>query len=199
MFVVTAGEALFDKTGVLMLGFASASQDAGIFALVFNMGLLVVLPRTAVDTIFAPAIARLYAEGKYAEMQSMVVRASLLSLSGAAAIVVVLAVIADPVLGWFGSDFATGRTPLIILLMGQLFAAAGGSQLSVLAMTGNEAGAARILVLSALAHALMCAALVSLWGLIGAAIATAAGLVVWNGLMAVDIPRKRRRWSCGTC
>lgn len=194
MFVVTAGEALFDKTGVLMLGFASASQDAGIFALVFNMGLLVVLPRTAVDTIFAPAIARLYAEGKYAEMQSMVVRASLLSLSGAAAIVVVLAVIADPVLGWFGSDFATGRTPLIILLMGQLFAAAGGSQLSVLAMTGNEAGAARILVLSALAHALMCAALVSLWGLIGAAIATAAALVVWNVLMALDIRRKLRLW-----
>jgi O-antigen/teichoic acid export membrane protein len=194
MFIVTAGEALFDKTGVLLLGFAGASRDAGIFALVFNMGLLVVLPRTAVDTIFAPTVARLYAEKKYAEMQRMVVRASLLSFVGAACVVVVLVIFAGPVLSWFGSDFAAGRTPLIILLVGQLFAAAGGSQLSVLAMTGNEAAAARILALSALANALLCAALVSLCGLIGAAIATAAALVVWNVLMAFDIRRKLLLW-----
>jgi O-antigen/teichoic acid export membrane protein len=194
MFIVTAVEALFDKTGVLMLGFAGASQEAGIFALVFNMAMLVVLPRTAVDTIFAPTIARLYAEERYTEVQSMIVRASLLSLAGAACVVVVLAVIADPVLGWFGSDFAAGRTPLTILLMGQLFAAAGGSQLSVLAMTGNEADAARNLVLSALVNALLCAALVSLFGMTGAAIATAAALVVWNLLMAFDIRRKLRLW-----
>jgi O-antigen/teichoic acid export membrane protein len=194
MFIVTAVEALFDKTGVLMLGFAGTSRDAGIFALVFNMGLLVVLPRTAVDTIFAPAIARLYAEERYAEVQSMIVRASMLSLAGAVGVVVVLIVIAEPVLGWFGSEFAAGWAPLIILLMGQLFAAAGGSQLSVLAMTGNEADAARILVLSALANTLLCAALVSLCGLIGAAIATSAGLFVWNVLMALDIRRKLRLW-----
>jgi O-antigen/teichoic acid export membrane protein len=194
MFIVTAVEALFDKTGVLMLGLAGTSQEAGIFALVFNMALLVVLPRTAVDTIFAPTIARLYAEERHAEVQSMIVRASSLSLAGAVCVVVVLAVIADPVLGWFGSDFAAGRGPLAILLIGQLFAAAGGSQLSVLAMTGNETDAARILVLSALTNAVLCAALVSLFGLIGAAIATALALVVWNVLMALDIRRKLRLW-----
>jgi O-antigen/teichoic acid export membrane protein len=147
-----------------------------------------------VDTIFAPTIARLYAEERHAEMQSMIVRASSLSLAGGICVVVVLAVTADPVLGWFGADFAAGRVPLAILLIGQLFAAAGGSQLSVLAMTGNEADAARILVLSALTNAVLCTALVSLLGLIGAAIATALAIVVWNVLMALGIRRKLRLW-----
>jgi O-antigen/teichoic acid export membrane protein len=194
MLVVTAVEVLFDKTGVLMLGFAGASPEAGIFALVFNMAMLVVLPRVAIDTFFAPTIARLYAEERYAEVQSLIVRASLLSLAGAGCVVVALAVLGGPLLSWFGSEFAAGVTPLSILLMGQLFAAGAGSQLLVLAMTGNEAGAARILVLSAFANALLCAALVGLFGLIGAATATAAALVMWNALMAVDIWRKLRLW-----
>jgi Na+-driven multidrug efflux pump len=71
-----------------------------------------------------------------------------------------------------------------------LLAAGAGSQLLLMAMTGNEAGAARMLVISAIFHGLLCAGLVIPLGLTGAAIATAAALAVWNILMAVDIWRK---------
>jgi O-antigen/teichoic acid export membrane protein len=194
LVIVTAVEALFDKTGVLILGLSGANRDAGIFALVFSMAMLVVLPRTAVDTMFAPRIARLYAEKKYGEVQGLVVKAALLSLAGGACVVAGLEVVARPVLGWFGSEFAAGETPLLILLLGQLFAAGLGSQLLVLAMTGNEADAARILTLSAAANLVMCTLLVGLFGLVGAAIATAAALVAWNVLMARDIWKKLQLW-----
>jgi O-antigen/teichoic acid export membrane protein len=194
LLIITAVESLFDKTGVLILGLAGAHQEAGIFALIFNMSMLVVLPRTAIDTVFAPTIARLYAEEKHAEVQRLIIRASLLSLGGAGCVVAGLTSLAGPILLWFGPEFAGGTTPLNILLIGQLVAAASGSQLSVLAMTGNESRAASILALSAVANALTCAALVSFFGLIGAAVATAAAFVAWNVLMALDIWRKLQIW-----
>ena len=194
LVIVTAVEALFDKTGVLILGLAGNNESAGIYALVFNMAMLVVLPRTAIDTIFAPTIARLHAERKDAEVQALIMRASLLSFVVASCIALALAVVAGPLLSWFGPEFAAGAMPLRILLLGQLLAAGSGSQLLVMAMTGNESGAAQMLALSALANLLLCAAFVSLFGLIGAAIATAVALVAWNVLMAVDIWRKLQLW-----
>ncbi|MFW6024400.1 MAG: lipopolysaccharide biosynthesis protein, partial [Dichotomicrobium sp.] len=190
LLVVTAVEALFDKTGVLVLGVAGMHSDAGIYALVFAMAMLVVLPRTAIDTFFAPAVARMHAEGRRTDVQNLVRRAALLSLAAAGSIVLVLSLAAGTILSWFGPAFEAGETPLRILLLGQLLAAGAGSQLLVMAMTGNEAGAARILVIAAVFHALLCALLVATIGLIGAATATAAALVVWNVLMAFDIWRK---------
>ncbi|RIA55380.1 lipopolysaccharide biosynthesis protein [Dichotomicrobium thermohalophilum] len=190
LLVVTAVEALFDKTGVLVLGLGDMHREAGIYALIFSMAMLVVLPRTAIDTMFAPTIARMHAEGRLADVQNLVGRAALLSLLAGGGIVLVLSVAAGPILSLFGPEFRAGEVPLRILLLGQLLAASAGSQLLLMAMTGNETGAARMLVISAIFHGLLCAGLVIPLGLTGAAIATAAALVVWNALMAVDIWRK---------
>lgn len=189
LLVVTATEALFNKTGVLILGWLSETKDAGIYALVFNMALLVVLPRTAVNTIFAPTVSRLYAQKKYSELQVLTARAAALSLSTAVCIAIAIAVLAKPVLGWFGQEFVAGVLPLHILLIGQLFAASTGSQLQVMAMTGHERGAAKILVASAVASAVICVLFVNLFGLIGAAIATTTALIIWNTAMALFIWR----------
>lgn len=190
LLVVTAVEAVFDKTGVLVLGLGEMHREAGIYALVFSMAMLVVLPRTAIDTLFAPTIARMHAEGRLADVQNLVGRAALLSLLAGGGIVAVLSIAAGPILSLFGPAFEAGETPLRILLLGQLLAAGAGSQLLLMAMTGNEAGAARMLVISALFHGLLCAGLVVPLGLTGAAIATAAALAVWNILMAIEIWRK---------
>ncbi len=190
LVVVTAVEALFDKTGVLILGLNDMHTEAGIYGLVFAMAMLVVLPRTAIDTLFAPTIARLHAEGQNSEVQNIVRRAALLSLLAAASIALMLGLAAGPILALFGPEFAAGVMPLRILLLGQLLAAAAGSQLLLMAMTGNEAGAARMLVISAVFHVLASALLVIPLGLMGAAIATAAALVLWNALMAFVIWRK---------
>jgi len=190
LLIVAATEALFNKTGVLVLGWIGETQAAGIYALIFNMAFLVVVPRTAINTIFAPAFSRLYAQKKFAELQTLTTRAAVLSLTAAVGIALFVAILAEPVLGWFGQEFARGALPLRILLIGQFFAAGAGSQLQIIAMTGNERGAAIILVLSAAVSAVMSVILVNLIGLMGAAIATTASLVFWNIAMALFIWRR---------
>ncbi len=194
LLIVAGMEALFDKTGVLVLGLAGQHEAAGIYALVFNMAMLVVLPRVAIDTMFAPSIARLHAEGRSSEVQALMTRASMLSLAVAACIAVAIAAISEPLLSWFGPGFSRGETALHILLIGQLFAAGAGSQLLVLAMTGHEAQAAWLLALSAIGHACLSVVLAGLFGLTGAAIAMTAAFIAWNVLMALNIWRKLGLW-----
>ncbi len=194
LLVVTAVEALFDKTGVLVLGLAGLHKEAGVFALVFGMSMLVVLPRTAIDTIFAPTIAKLHAERRTDEVQTLILRSALLSLFTGALIALSLAAAASWILAWFGPEFAAGEAPLRILLLAQLFVAGAGSQLIVQAMTGNEAAAARLLVISAVINGVLCTIFTSWFGLTGAAVATAMALIGWNVLMACDTWRRLQIW-----
>jgi O-antigen/teichoic acid export membrane protein len=57
-------------------------------------------------------------------------------------------------------------------------------------MTGHERAAAAILMGSAVGNALLCAGLIPLLGLDGAAVAASVSLVAWNVGMAVFIWRR---------
>ena len=194
LLVIVAAEALFDKAPVLVLGAIGNSQDAGIFALVFSISMLVVLPRTALDTMFAPAIARLHAERKLDDLRVLVVRAAVLSSASAVAVSIVLVVASRPLLHWFGPEFEAGVEALQVLLVGQLIVTVSGSQLLMMSMTGNESEAARTLLGCTIANLLLCGLLAAGFGLLGAAFASAAMIVVWNVKMAVDIKRKLDLW-----
>lgn len=194
LLAVVAVEALFDKAPVLVLGAMGMRQDAGVFALIYSISMLVVLPRTALDTMFAPAIARLYAERNLDELRVLIVRAAALSSASAVVITFVLVVASKPLLDWFGPEFESGVGPLRVLLLGQLIITASGSQLVMMSMTGNESSAARTLVGSTIASTLLSGLLAARFGLLGAAIASAAMLIIWNAKMAVDIKRKLGLW-----
>lgn len=95
-------------------------------------------------------------------------------------------------------------TALRVLLLGQTLAAAAGSQLCVMTMTGNERNAAALLVASAVGNAIASVVFVRLFGLTGAAVATSLSLVIWNLAMAYFLWRRLRllpgvlgllRWS----
>ena len=148
-----------------------------------------VLPRTAVNTLFAPAISSLFARKDHATLQALVTQAASWTLGAAICIALTLAVLAEPILTWFGKDFADGVPALRILLVGQVVAASYGSQLSVMTMTEHERGAAALLVLSALVNVVAGIVFINLFGLIGAAIATTLALIVWNVAMASFIRR----------
>jgi O-antigen/teichoic acid export membrane protein len=190
LMIITAAEALLNRSGVVLLGWFGETRQAGIYSLAFNIAFLVVLPRAAVNTLFAPAISSLFARKDHATLQALVTQAASWTLCAAACIALALAVLAEPILTWFGKDFADGVPVLRILLVGQVVAASYGSQLSVMTMTEHERGAAALLVLSALLNVVAGIVLISMFGLTGAAIATTFALIVWNLAMAVFIRRR---------
>jgi O-antigen/teichoic acid export membrane protein len=189
LLFIGAAEALLNRTGVVLLGWFGETRNAGIYSLASNIALLAILPRAAVNTLFAPTISRLFTSRDRMTLRALVAKAALWTLSAALLIALVLAILAAPILSWFGKDFATGVPALRVLLIGQVIAASCGSQLSVLTMTGHERGAATLLILSAIVNIAAGAVFVSMFGLIGAAIATSTTLIVWNAAMALYISR----------
>jgi O-antigen/teichoic acid export membrane protein len=184
LLVIGGTEALMNRTGVLILGWFGDIKDAGIYSLVFNIAFVVALPRTALNTLFAPAVSSLFARKDQTTLQALVASAASRTLVAVAGIALVLAVLADPLLQWFGPGVEDGATALRILLLGQTIAAGAGSQLCVMTMTGYERNAAASLVVSAIANAIASAVFIRLFGLTGAAVATSLSLVIWNLAMA---------------
>jgi len=190
--IIGAAEALLNRTGVVLLGWFGETREAGIYSLVFNIASLVVLPRTAINTLFAPTISSLFVRRDQVTLQALVTKAASWTLCAAVCIALALAILAEPILTWFGKDFADGVLALRILLVGQVIAASYGSLLSVMTMTEHERGAAALLILSATINVVASVVLISMLGLTGAAIATTIALIVWNVAMAFFISRNLR-------
>ena len=192
LLIIGAAEALLNRTGVVLLGWMGDTRDAGIYALAFNIAFLVVLPRTAVNALFAPTVSDLFVRNDRAALQGLVTKAASWTLLGAAGIALPIALLAGPLLDLFGQDFGGGVPALRILLIGQVFAAGAGSQLQLMTMTGHERSAALLLISSAVVNAVFSVALIDLFGLAGAALATTTTLIVWNVAMARFIWRNLR-------
>ncbi|MDX8458845.1 lipopolysaccharide biosynthesis protein [Mesorhizobium humile] len=188
--LITGLDAFVSRTGVMLLGWTGRVHDAGIFALALNVALLVGLSSVAVSTMFSPTAADLHARKDHQSLQRLFSRAAVLSFSGALALAVPLFVVIEPLLGWFGEDFAAGAPIARILIMGYLCSAFCGPQLNLLTMTGHEWAAAATMVSGAVANVAACAVGIALDGSIGAAVGFTLALVVWNLGMAIYI-RKR--------
>lgn len=189
LVIIGSAEALMNRTGVMLLGWLATTKQAGIYALAFNIAFAAMLPRTAVNTLLAPAISHLFVCKDDSALRAIVARAASWTLIGAGCIALPVLLFAEPILGIFGREFVVGAPALRILMVGQLIAATAGSQLHLMNMTGHERGAAALLVGSAATNAVLAAVLVGPFGPTGAALAATTALILWNAGMALSIWR----------
>jgi O-antigen/teichoic acid export membrane protein len=187
LVIIGATEALMNRSGVILLGWMGDTKAAGIYSLAFNIAFVVALPRIALNTLFAPTISGLFARKEQVMLQVLITTAASWTLVAASCIALPLFVLAEPLLAWFGPGCEAGVPALRILLIGQVIVASAGSQLYVMTMTGHEHNAAALLVSCAMVNAAASAVLIGLFGLTGAAVATAATLIVWNLAMALSL------------
>ncbi len=192
LVVIGVAGVAVNRTGVMLLGWAGQTTEAGVYAMAFNIAFLVVLPRTAVNALFAPAIAGLFARRDMTAFQALATKTSVWTLLSAAGIALPLALLADPLMRWFGRDFSAGVPALRLLLLGQVVAAGAGSQLFLLTMTGHERSAAVLMLANAVVNAVLCAVLIHCFGLTGAAVGATGSIVLWNAAMALLIKRLLR-------
>ena len=189
LVLISVAETLLNRTGVVLLGWSGQAVSAGVYALTFNLAMTAMLPRTAVNALFAPLVSELWARGDRPALQFVVTRTALWTLASGLIVGLPLMLLAEPLLAWFGAEFTRGVPAMRILLIGQIIASGCGPQMFLMTMTGNERLAATFLVGSALLNGACGLLLIGPMGLTGAAIATACGLVVWNLAMAIFVWR----------
>ena len=100
LVIITAAEAVLNRGGVVLLGWFGETREAGIYSLAFNIAFLVVLPRTAINTLFAPTISSLFTRRDQVTLQDLVAKAASWTLCAAVCIALVLAILAEPILTW---------------------------------------------------------------------------------------------------
>jgi O-antigen/teichoic acid export membrane protein len=186
---IAVAEAAINRTGVVSLGWSGFTADAGVYALVFNITSVVVLPRIAVNARFAPMVSELYTQSDQTGLQELINKAASWTLMGAAGIALPLFFLAKPILTLFGPGFETAVVPMRVLLIAQVIAASAGSQIFLMTMTGKERLAAVIVMLSASGNLVLSVPLALSFGTTGAAVANAMTLLAWNLAMAVTIYR----------
>ncbi len=187
LMLVSSFRVLLQRIDVLMLGVLIGPTEAGIYFVAGRIAQLVVFGLVAAESILAPIIADFHARGKLAEMQ----RVLTLATAAVAAVTLVVAtgilLSSEVLLGIFGPDFVAGRQVLVILVAAQAMNSLTGPVGFLMTMTGNQASAARILGFVVILNAVLNLALIPVYGIEGAAVATALSVFIWQSMMVIFV------------
>ena len=178
------------QASTILMGVFAAPRDTGVFALALRVSTFAGFLFLAATYPLMPAVARLHSTGRAEELRETIQRAArivfLLSLPVAAAI----AALAGPLLGVFGDEFRSGDVAVCLLVLGELVKVFLGLSGLALVMTGHEDDFARGVVAGAAVSVVLSVVLIPPLDTVGAALATAGGVVVTHLLLTV-LARRR--------
>lgn len=163
-----------------LLGVWLNSESVGIYGVARRISVLVSFILIVINSIVAPKFAALYSEGKLEELNNLVRQSSILNTVLSAPFLLILIFVPNKVLLIFGEEFSAGGLVLSILALGQFVNAASGSVGYLLVMTGHEKLMRNNVFAATALNLLLIIILVPRFDIVGAAIATASSLVVWN-------------------
>jgi O-antigen/teichoic acid export membrane protein len=168
----------------LMIGTLGSREEAGIYSVASQGAGLIRLALMAIHTTIAPTITKLYVQKKHEQLQQLLTKSSralfLLSLP----VALVLLGGGHWFLAIFGAEFTAGRTTLIILTLGHLANTTLGLAPLLLSMTEHEQATALGIGAGALLNIALNVLLIPVWGMSGAAIASATGLIIQNIILS---------------
>ncbi|MFQ5550830.1 MAG: oligosaccharide flippase family protein [Gemmatimonadales bacterium] len=189
-FMLMAGmHLLILQTDVLILGLYVSKSEVGAYGAASRLALFATFGTSAINTIAAPMIASMSTADRPALQQV---------LSYAATGIFVFAILSwlgvvlfgDWMLSFFGPGFPLAFPALIVLVTGQLVNALTGSIGVVLSMTGHQRLLSALMVFPTIGNILLNLAFVRSYGMVGAAIASAVSLAIWN-VSLVFLARKK--------
>lgn len=178
------------QAGTILLGVFADPADTGVFALALRLSAFASFLFVASTYPLMPAVARLHSLGRGEELRDTVHRASRVVFLLSLPVAIGLAVLAEPLLDLFGADFGLGADAVRILIAGELVKVFLGLSGLALVMTGHEDAFARGIIGGAVVGIALSLALIPAFGIVGAAVATAAGTVATHFLLTWQSRRK---------
>lgn len=166
----------------LLLGTLDAAALVGIYTIASQGAQLIVFVYFAANQALAPTFARLYAQRDLVRLQQVATHSARMVFVGSLPVALPLMLFPASFMGLFGDAYRAGANALVILAGAQVFNAATGSGGWLLTMTGHERHIAGATGAAAAASIVLNLLLVPVYGLEGAAAASAAGIVVQNAL-----------------
>src|SRR5208282_535864 len=164
----------------ILIGFYMNARNLGIYAVASAVVAYIPIALQSVNQIFSSTIADLHTRGERQLLGRLYQTLTRWVLAFTLPLAVVIMVFARPLMRIFGADFEAGWLVLIIGTVGQLVNCGVGSVGYLLLMSGNERRLIKVQADAAVVTAGLSFALVPQWGIVGAAVASAATNILTN-------------------
>lgn len=180
MFMTSAMLLITGWTDTFMIGMFRTASEVGIYGVALKLALFTSFTLGAVNSIAAPKFSELYWKREKAKLKNITKFSSKIIFWTALPVFILYILFAKPILGIFGKEFIEGSVVLIFLSAGQLVNASCGSVGLLLNMTGNQNIFRNVMLVGGILNILLNLWLIPLYGIIGAALATAVSTIIWN-------------------
>ena len=161
-----------------MIGYMMESSQLAIYSLALNIGKASSFALVAVNSIFAPMISEYYYAGRLQELNRLYSVLTKWVIVFNALVTGIISICAEDVLMIVGDEYVAGKTVLIIIFLGQLVKSLVGSAGFLNSMTGKPQYVMYAAVSGICVNVALNMTLIPLWGIKGAAVATASALIV---------------------
>lgn len=177
-------------SGVLIAGALVSSSEIAYLTAAQRTAMLTSFVLMVVNMVVAPRYALLWKENKITEIQRLAKWSTRGMVVLVLPIIALMLVFPDLIMGLFGDEFVVAGNLLAIMAVGQFINVATGSVGFLLNMSGHERDYRRITMFAGPLTIILSYCFIVQWGVVGAAIATAAGLSLQN-IGALFMVRKR--------
>ena len=171
---------IMNWTDTIILGFYNNSKDIGIYSICLKMAMSSSIVLFSINSIAAPKFSELYSSNKIIDFEKFVKLSSKMIFWLSLPLLLVIALKAEFLLNIFGLEFIEGKAALYVLLFGQLINVLCGPVGYILMMTNKQKILRNIIIVSALLNISLNILLIPVYGILGAAFATTASLILWN-------------------
>ena len=189
LLAVSAVNLVLIRTDVIMIGIFRSTTEVGVYTAASMIASIVPFTLVAANTIVAPVISELFTQHRMAELQSIITFVTRWIFMLTIPIVLGIMILGEFILSLFDPTFVSGYVALIILTLGQIINVFVGSVAFLLTMTNHQNIAAKVMGISAFMNIILNLMLVPIYGIMGAAIATAITMIFWNITMLVLVQK----------
>jgi O-antigen/teichoic acid export membrane protein len=166
-----------NQLGTILLGTFADSEAAGMFSVAMRVAMFTSFMFLAATYPLYPNVARLWAAEDTDAIQHLLTRTVRVVTIFSIVIALGLCVFANEILAIFGSEFSEAATAFRILVVAELAKAVLGFGGIVLVMTTHERSMARATAVGVTLNLAIAIALIPVWGVDGAAVASAVSTI----------------------
>lgn len=179
-----------------IMGIFRAHEEVAMYGAALRLVKIVILPLAIVNAVVAPHIAALYAQGKTRELQRMLRASATLASIPAFLALLTFIFFSGPMLALvYGDYYRDAATILVLLSLGQMVNMWTGSCVMILTMTRHEIAMMVIAIVAGVVTVSAAILLVTQYGAIGVAVATAFGTTLRNLLTLFYAKRRIDVWT----
>lgn len=173
IFLTSGGFVIFSTADTILIGYFLTNADVGIYRIGYQLSTAALFTCTALNTVLFPMMSRWATDGNFAGVSSTLSRAFSFSLVLAVPVIVGGIILSDRLLYFlYGAGFVAGTPAFIILLLVQLAIVGVMLQTTCLNALDFPKQAFIATGVSAVLNIIMNIALIPLFGITGAAVAT---------------------------